>query len=395
MEFGNNNTPFSETEFAERLARTKARMGEAGLDTLIVSDPANMNYLTGYDGWSFYVHQAVVVALELDQPLWIGRLQDANGAKLTTILPEDNIYGYSDDHVQSTVKHPMHYVARVLGERGLANGTIGVEADSYYFTGKALDILRADLANGRIEDAGVLVNWVRAVKSETEIALMRQAARAVEHVMQEAIEAMGAGVPQCEVAAVIQAAQARGVDGIAGDYPAIVPLMPTGVGTSCPHLTWQDAPFEDGTGTSIEIAGVRRRYHVPMTRTVHLGAPPEKMIKAADIVVEGIAAALSVAKPGVLTRDLHAAWNQTIERYGLSKESRCGYPIGVNYPPDWGEHTYSLRADDETVLEPNMTMHFMPGLWMDDWGVSISEAIRITETGVETFCNFPRKLFVK
>jgi ectoine hydrolase len=395
MEFGNNNTPFSETEFAERLARTKARMGEAGLDTLIVSDPANMNYLTGYDGWSFYVHQAVVVALELDQPLWIGRLQDANGAKLTTILPEDNIYGYSDDHVQSTVKHPMHYVARVLGERGLANGTIGVEADSYYFTGKALDILRADLANGRIEDAGVLVNWVRAVKSETEIALMRQAARAVEHVMQEAIEAMGAGVPQCEVAAVIQAAQARGVDGIAGDYPAIVPLMPTGVGTSCPHLTWQDAPFEDGTGTSIEIAGVRRRYHVPMTRTVHLGAPPEKMIKAADIVVEGIAAALSVAKPGVLTRDLHAAWNQTIERYGLSKESRCGYPIGVNYPPDWGEHTYSLRADDETVLEPNMTMHFMPGLWMDDWGVSISEAIRITETGVETFCDFPRKLFVK
>jgi ectoine hydrolase len=42
-----------------------------------------------------------------------------------------------------------------------------------------------------------------------------------------------------------------------------------------------------------------------------------------------------------------------------------------------------------------MTIHFMPGIWLDDWGIAISEAIRITQTGVETFCNFPRQLFVK
>src|SRR5215204_7305608 len=107
MEFGRNNTPFSAAEFATRLAKTKARMNAAGLDTLVVSDPANMNYLTGYDGWSFYVHQAVVVGTDLDQPIWIGRGQDVNGARLTTILREENILGYSDDHVQSTTRHPM------------------------------------------------------------------------------------------------------------------------------------------------------------------------------------------------------------------------------------------------------------------------------------------------
>jgi ectoine utilization protein EutD len=395
MEFGRNNTPFSEAEFSDRLAKTKARMSEAGLDTLIVSDPSNMNYLTGYDGWSFYVHQAVVVSQDLEQPLWIGRLQDANGAKLTTILSHENIYGYSDDHVQSTVKHPMQFVARVMNERGVAKGVIGVEADNYYFSGKALDVLRAELSGARIEDAGLLVNWVRAVKSEREIALMREAARITERVMQAAVDAMHPGVPQCQVAAVIQAAQARGTEEYGGDYAAIVPLMPSGVGTSCPHLTWQDAPFENGTGTSIEIAGVRRRYHVPLTRTVYLGTPPERMVDAAKIVVEGIAAAFEVAKPGVTARDVHGAWNSTIERHGLFKESRCGYPIGVSYPPDWGERTYSLRSTDETVLEPNMTMHFMPGIWMDDWGIAISESIRITETGVEPFCNFPRQLFVK
>jgi Xaa-Pro aminopeptidase len=213
--------------------------------------------------------------------------------------------------------------------------------------------------------------------------------------MHTANDAMHAGGPQCEVAAAIHAAHARGIDGQAGDYPAIVPLMPTGIGTSCPHLTWQDAPFEAGTGTTIEIAGVRRRYHVPMTRTVYLGTPPQKMLDAAKIVVEGIAAAFEMAKPGALTRDVHAAWTKTIERHGLYKESRCGYSIGVSYPPDWGERTYSLRASDGTVRQTNMTMHFMPGIWMDDWGIAISEPIRIAETGVEPFCDFPRRLFVK
>ena len=42
-----------------------------------------------------------------------------------------------------------------------------------------------------------------------------------------------------------------------------------------------------------------------------------------------------------------------------------------------------------------MTFHFMTGLWMDDWGLEITESIRITEQGAETFCNHPRQLFVK
>ncbi len=395
MEFGANNTPFGIAEFAERLAKTKARMAEAGLDALIVSDPANMNYLTGYDGWSFYVHQCVIVAQTLDEPLWIGRGQDANGAKLTTILKQDSILGYSDDHVQSMTKHPMQFVARILQDHDLATKHIGVEGDSYYFTAKALEVLKHELPNAAFVDAGVLVNWIRSVKSGAEIALMQQAARVAERVMQTAIDTIDVGVRQCDAAAAIQAASARGTEEFGGDYPAIVPLMPTGIGTSCPHITWLDEPFASSAGTSIEIAGVRRRYHVPMTRTLYLGNPPEKMRHAVDVVVEGIAAGLAAARPGAPARDIHAAWTKTIERHGLFKDSRCGYSVGLNYPPDWGERTISLRSTDETVLQPNMTLHFMPGIWLDDWGISISEAIRITESGVEPFCNFSRKLFIK
>ena len=325
----------------------------------------------------------------------MGRGQDVNGARLTTVLPAENIVGYEDDYVQSQVKHPMQAVAAALDRLGGGRGRIGVEADSFYFTGKAQDVLRAELPNAEIVDADGLVNWVRVVKSEAEIALMREAAQIAVRIMQTAIDTLGVGVRQCDVAAVILAAGARGTEEYGGDYPAIVPLLPTGVGTSCPHITWHDAPFQAETGTTIEIAGVRHRYHVPMTRTVWLGTPPERMRHAAEVVVEGIAVALEAARPGALARDVHAAWTRTIAKHGLSKDLRCGYSVGLNYPPDWGERTISLRSTDQTELKPNMTLHFMPGIWLDDWGIAISEAIRITETGVETFCDFPRRLFVK
>jgi Xaa-Pro aminopeptidase len=84
-----------------------------------------------------------------------------------------------------------------------------------------------------------------------------------------------------------------------------------------------------------------------------------------------------------------------IARHGVVKESRIGYSVGLNYPPDWGEHTMSLRPRDKTVLQPNMTFHVIPAIWMDDWGVEISECIHVTDRGAKPFCDFPRKVFVK
>ena len=80
-----------------------------------------MAWLTGYDGWSFYVHQCVVVP-PTGEPVWFGRGQDANGAKRTAYLDHDNIVGYPDHYVQSTERHPMDLpVARSSTERGWGN----------------------------------------------------------------------------------------------------------------------------------------------------------------------------------------------------------------------------------------------------------------------------------
>ncbi|NMF89493.1 ectoine hydrolase DoeA [Aromatoleum petrolei] len=387
--------PFERAEYAARLAKTRAAMDARGIDVLIVSDPTNMAWLTGYDGWSFYVHQCVIVGPE-GEPVWFGRGQDANGARRTAYIGDDNIIGYPDHYVQSTERHPMDYLAtELIAARGWADKRIGVEMDNYYFSAAAYASLVTHLPQARFVDANSLVNWQRAVKSPREIEYMRIAAKIVERMHQTIVDTIEPGMRKNELVARIYAAGIEGADGHGGDYPAIVPLLPTGADAAAPHLTWDDSPMAAGAGTFFEIAGCYRRYHCPQSRTVFLGKPPQHFIEAEKAVVEGIHAGLDAARPGNTCEDIANAFFKVLKSYGIEKNSRCGYPIGASYPPDWGERTMSLRPGDRTVLEPGMSFHFMPGIWQDDWGLEITESILITENGVETFCNTPRKLFVK
>ena len=386
---------FEKSEYESRLHKTKESMAARGIEVLLATDPANMGYLTGYDGWSFYVHQLLVVAIDADQPLWVGRGMDANAARVTTYLSGSNIHGYPDDYVQSTVKHPMDYVADLLKSKGWDKRPLGVEMDAYYFTAACLESLRRNLPDTSFSDATSLVNWVRVVKSPGEIELMQRAGRIIEHTMAVAFEAVAPGNRQCDAAAAIHQAQIGGTPEFGGDYTGLVAMLPSGVGTSTPHLTWTDEPFVEGEATILELAGCHRRYHCPMARTVFLGTPPAKVADTAKVVVEGLEAALDFVRPGVTSEAVEAVWRETIARHGIVKDSRIGYSTGLNYPPDWGEHTLSLRPGDTTVLEPNMTIHMIPGVWFDDWGIEISECFQVTEGGAVPFATVPRGLVVK
>lgn len=385
---------FAISEFQDRLKNTKQRMAAAGIDVMVVTDPANMNYLTGYDGWSFYVHQLVLVFIDEEQPMWVGRKQDANGARVTTWLSNENIFPYPEDHVQSTVKHPMDFVCEILKQIGQANRTVGVEMDAYYFTAQCYERLKAGLPQAKFKDGTNLINWVRVIKSPQEIEFMKRAAGIAELAMGAAVDSIREGVRECDVVAKISSTQIAGTPEYGGDYPAIVPLLPSGEKTSTPHLTWTDETYKAGDPVIIELAGCYKRYHCPMSRTVVVGQPAPKLQELADVVIEGLNTTLDAIRPGMTASDVEAVWRASIEKHGYEKESRIGYSMGLNYPPDWGEHTASLRNGDTTILAPNMTFHLIPGIWLDKYGVEFSEAIRITETGCETFAHFPRKLFV-
>jgi ectoine hydrolase len=385
---------FSREEFAGRVERTQQAMEARGIDALIVSDPSNMAWLTGYDGWSFYVHQAIVLPVD-DDPIWFGRQQDGNGAKRTAWIATDRIESYPDHYVQSTERHPMQVLAEIMQRRGWDKRRIGVEMDNYYFSAAAYTTLQTELPNATFHDATGLVNWQRAVKSPQEIAYMEKAARIVERMHARIFEVIEPGLRKNELVAEILRTGTLGGEDFGGDYPAIVPLLPSGADAAAPHLTWDDRPLKSGEGTFFEIAGCYRRYHCPLSRTVFLGKPPEHFLEAEKAVLEGMEAGLAEARPGRACEDIAKAFFGVLARYGIAKDNRTGYSIGLSYPPDWGERTMSLRNGDTTELREGMTFHFMTGLWLDDWGFETTESILITEDGARCFAEVPRKLFVK
>jgi ectoine hydrolase len=386
---------FSPSEFSRRLTKTRAAMAAKGIDVLFVEDPSNMAWLTGYDGWSFYVHQGVLVFHDRD-PIWWGRNQDANGALRTVWMDNANVTFYADHFVQSTVRHPMQDLAAKLSDLGCASKRIGVELENYYFSAKAYLSLKESLPDAELVDATALVNWQRGVKSDEELVYIRKAAAISEKIIDGLVERIEPGLKKNELVAEIYGDAIRGVDGDWGDYPAIVPLLPSGTDAAAPHLTWDGRAFETGAATFFEISGCYRRYHAPFCRSVFLGKPPAFLVEAEKALVEGLEAGLDKARAGNRACDIAEALAAPLERAGIKRSARCGYPIGISYPPDWGERTISIRAEDETVLEPGMTFHFMPGLWMDDWGLEITESILIKDIGpAECFCDRPRKMFVK
>ena len=390
--------PFPDDEYLTRLQAVQARMAERSLSSLIIADPANLYYLTGYNAWSFYMPQCLIVPVEGDCHLFT-RTMDAAGAHYTAFLPVDRIHGYPDYLVNRPDAHPFDWIVDRALEIGVLVDEVGAyvaaELDAHFFSVRSYLAIQSALKTSALVDSNELVNWVRVRKSALEREKLHTAGKIAQRVMEIALQELEPGRRQCDVVAEIQHAQALGAHKLGGDYPAIVPMLPTGETAGTPHLTWSDLPLQRGEATTIELAGVFHRYHAPLARTVVLGKAPRKLVECADATNEGMAALLEKMRPGNRTCDVHSEFAQTIGRYGLTKESRIGYSIGIGYPPDWGERTMSVRPEDETVIEEGMAFLVILGMWMDVWGYETSESMLIGPDGPDLLTNVPRGLTAK
>ena len=386
---------FEKQEYKDRLKKVKINMQKKGIDLLISHDPANMNYLTGYDAWSFYYAQCVLVHVNEDEPICFVRAQDGGGAYIKTYLKDKNIIEYDEKYIHTWPLHPYQYLVEIIKKRKWDNHKIGLEMDSHYFTAFCYETIKRGLPDAKLKDAERLVNWVRVVKSNAEIKLMQSAARIVESGMQMAFKSINPGVRQCDAVADIQKALFNGTKEFGGDYPSIATLLPTGKGTSASHLTATDEKFVSGEATIIEIAGAYKRYHCPMARTVLLGKKDQKKIDTMKATNEALDAGIAATKSGNTVDDIAQKFWGVLDKYKIKKDSRTGYSIGIGYPPDWGEQTFNISKGDKTILQPNVTFHMIAVMQFGDWGVEASEAVRVTETGSELFCNLSRELHIK
>ena len=386
---------FTKEEYKNRLKKVQKSMQEKGIELLVSQDTNNINYLTGYDAWSFYYAQCAIVHINAEEPLCFVRAQDAGGAYIKTYLKKENIIVYEEKYIHTWPMHPYDSLVDLIKKNKWDKLNIGVEMDSHYFTAYCYEKLIQGLPNAKIKDSERLVNWARLIKSDAEINFMKGAAKISQKAMRVAFESINPGARQCDAVAEIQKALFNGTPDIGGEYASIATLLPTGKGTSASHLTANDEKFVEGEATIIELSGVNKRYHCPMARTVLLGKPDQKKIDAMKATNEALDAGIDATKPGNTADEVAQKFWSVLDKYNIKKESRTGYSIGIGYPPDWGEHTLNIYKGDMTILEKNVCFHMIAVMQFGDWGVEASEAIRVTDNGSELFCNFPKELHIK
>tara|TARA_B100000989_G_scaffold25004_1_gene16156 strand:- start:1430 stop:2596 length:1167 start_codon:yes stop_codon:yes gene_type:complete len=386
---------FTIKEYKDRLRKVQKSMLNKGIELLISQDTANINYLTGYDAWSFYYSQCVIIHINADEPICYVREQDSAGAFIKTYLKKENIIIYPEKYIHTWPNHPYDGLVELIKNKKWDKLNIGVEMDSHYFTAYCYRKLLKGLPKASIKDAERLVNWVRLIKSDNEISFMKKAALISENAMRTAINTINTDVRQCDAVAEIQKSLFKGTPEFGGEYASITTLLPTGKGTSASHLTATDSKFLKGETTVIELSGTFKRYHAPIARTVNLGKPEQKKIDAMKATNEALDAGILKSLPGNTADDVAQAFWKVLDKYNIKKNSRTGYSIGIGYPPDWGEHTLNISKEDKTILSPNVCYHMIAVMQFGDWGVEASESIRVTESSCELLCNFPRDLYIK
>lgn len=379
---------FGQQEYRERTARLRQRMAERGIDALLVLSEANMNYLTGYDGYSDYVPQLALVCQDEEDPWLILREMDGACATPTSYLPHSRILGYPEKYIGSSQRTPWQPIGDLVRER-IRSNRIGVELTAKMFGVKAHAALGTCLDLSKCIDADGMISKLKLLKSPAELAYLEQAGAIVDRAMQVARLGVAAGARQCDVAADIMHALCAGTPEFPGG-PSRFPTMPTGTPATAPHIKWSDARYAMGCQTNFELGAFRHRYCCALSRTVFLGDPSARSLYVHQAVVDGFMAAFETIRPGVTCGDVERAFRRTFNACGVRKESRIGYSIGI----DWADGGASLQDDDETVIQPNMTFHVIIGIWENDDGYVFSETVRVTDSGVKSLSSMSRDLLV-
>lgn len=387
MSMPKGSQAFPRSEYLRRVSAVKAEMEQRQVDALVVTTPANITYLSGYTSKSGYVPQALVVSAKDEEPTFVTRRMDAPAAIHQMFVDRTRVIGYPEALVANPERDGYDAIIDFILDEGLGNQGIGLEIK--FLPAVTVEKFSSRAARAKVVDFTNVVTWIRGVKSDLEIAVMRESAAIADAGMLRAKEVIRPGVREADAAAEIISTLVRGANGKPGTDVSSFFLCASPRTSTC-HIRWTEDVFQQGSQINLEFGGVRHGYISALMRTMSIGKPSDRLRRIHEGEVAGLEAALAAVKPGAMCGDVAMAFNATLKRYGFEKESRCGYAIGI----DWTEPTASLKEGDSTILKPNMTFHLMLGNWIDeDFGYVISETFRVTETGAESFTKLPREIF--
>lgn len=374
-------------DLAGRLAAARASARDRGLDALLLAAPESLCYLTGLNHLGHFALTLLIVPSE-GPPLLVARQMEA--PTLAAQVPDclHVPYGDGEDPAQ---------VAAAAVERATAPGaTVGVELTSMFLPVAVWERLRPAVTGRAWEAASGLVDALRLVKSEAEIALIRRAAAISDRAVQAGIAAAGTGVTERQVAAAV----ARELVLAGSEPPGTGPFIRTTDVLDQEHVTWGDRVLTPGSGLLLELSGSLARYHAPLSRMVHAGRLPAGVEAAAETSLAGLDAVTRALRPGVRASTVYEAWRQAVaDRLGHDRYQRhhCGYVIGIGFSPTWtgGPGVVGLRGDSHLEITTGMTFHVFSWILGQDFpqgrgDYCVSDTALVTAGGCELLTTTPR-----
>jgi Xaa-Pro dipeptidase len=367
---------FGEQEHRDRLARARQLLRERGIDYCISVAPESLYYYGGYDSWvSVNSPQALIFA--------------ANGGEPTIVLRDTDLaLAYESSWVKDVRSYRLMFddipglIAAVAREKGLRGGKVAVETQSYalpYSLGAA--IARA-IAPAEIVDATTLLGLPRLIKSETELAYLRQAARYAQAGLDAARKTLKPGITEIALAAAVEGAMRSA----GSDYWSIPTELASGNRTAAGHATPRERIIQRGELVHLEFAGVAQRYHATAIHTLGTGEPNRRDREIYELGRASLAEGIKAIRAGVKVSDVEEASLEPIRAAGLEHAAvmRFGYGIGVAYPPIWLEPLQISRGSDQ-ILQPGMVfvLHAYIQLVEEQRGMIQGGTYALTDHGVE------------
>lgn len=380
-EFRGQDCPFPADEFLRRLTAVREKMRGEGLAALLLTDPSDVFYLTGYSTFEVSVHIALVVT-EKDIVLQVPSIE-TGPATITTRV--ERVLGYRWESMDEVLAPLASALAAARGQR------LGIDAWHGSLRTGVLDGLKVRLPETELVDASALVKSVRIVKSDAELQCLKQSALITCQGVDAAAAAVRPGITDNDIAAVGAEALLKA----GSEFMSMQPIVTTGARSSVIHTNFKRTPVQAGDPVFLEFGAAWQRYTAPMMRTVIAGTPTAEMRRVFDGCRRIVEALQKSMRPG-----------QTFDSAAKAAESALapladrvffsgvfGYTVGAQFPPSWVEGSGFIARGEPAVFEAGMVFHLpiclrIPGLW----GIGFSDTVLVGRNGAVPLTTNPWRL---
>lgn len=340
-----------------RLDALRGALCSAGLEALLVTQPENVRFLSGFSGSA----GRLLVSREAAFLIVDARYREEAAASPYQVV---NVLG-------SAYEEATAEAIRLSGARrvGFESGSL-----SYWSHGR-LEVLLGESV--RLVPAGGETEVIRLIKDPDEREAIRKAARITAEAMAETLEFVQEGMTEREVAARFEGLlRLKG-----GERLSFPTLVGSGERTALAHPEPTERVLARGDLLLLDGATTIAGYHADMTRTIVVGEPDARQRAVLQAVREALEAVIAQVREGVAVASLVRTAERVMERHGLKAANpfALGHGVGLALHEDpW------LVSGEVGVLEAGMVIAVEPGAYLPGWGgVRLEEMLLVTADGAE------------